>query len=354
MLVDKEVPGRGFQRKQGLTMHRAGYMSFRTLCAVLSVTFLLAYGAMLAYGTGAKAEPEGAAPPEAAQAQSDSGSDQGHGTNPDGGPTGTQGAGTESAPGDDSTDSPDNAQTQAPSGDQTAPGQNAGDQKAEEQNAVEPKAPEQKAEDQPLKDDRGNAMGPDVSNEESGSKVLVTIDKSTQHMSVFVDGIEQYSWPVSTGKAGYSTPSGTFTATSMNEIWYSKQWDNAPMPHAVFFDKKGHAIHGTLEEKNLGKAASHGCVRLSRANATTLFNLVKEKGLKNTQVVLTGETPGGEYKVADQPRGQQYGDVPPWFAPGQGYYPQPRRRGLFGRWFQPPPQAYYPPRGYYYQPRRGY
>ena len=237
-----------------------------------------------------------------------------------------------------------------------APGQEAGDQKAEDQNTEEPKAPEQKADDQTPKDDRGNAMGPDVSNEDSGSKVLITIDKSTQHMTVWVDGIEQYSWPVSTGKAGYSTPSGTFTATSMNEIWYSKQWDNAPMPHAVFFDKKGHAIHGTLEEKNLGKAASHGCVRVSRANAKTLFTLVKEKGLKNTEVVLTGETPGGEYKVADQPRGQQYGDVPPWFAPGQGYYPQPRRRGLFGRWFQPDPrQGYYqPPRGYYYQPGRRY
>jgi lipoprotein-anchoring transpeptidase ErfK/SrfK len=339
-------------------MHRVGSMGFRTLCAILSMTFLLAYGAMLAYGTGAKAEPEGGVPPDAAQAQSDSGSDQGHGTNPADGPTGTQGAGTESAPGENSTNSPEKAQTQPnPSGDQTAPGQNAGDQKAEDQNTEEPKAPEQKAEeDQTPKDDRGNAMGPDVSNEDSGSKVLITIDKSTQHMTVWVDGIEQYSWPVSTGKAGYSTPSGTFTATSMNEIWYSKQWDNAPMPHAVFFDKKGHAIHGTLEEKNLGKAASHGCVRVSRANAKTLFTLVKEKGLKNTEVVLTGETPGGEYKVADQPRGQQYGDVPPWFAPGQGYYPQPRRRGLFGRWFQQDPrQGYYqPPRGYYYQPGRRY
>jgi lipoprotein-anchoring transpeptidase ErfK/SrfK len=49
----------------------------------------------------------------------------------------------------------------------------------------------------------------------------------------------------------------------MNEVWYSKQWDNAPMPHAVFFTKEGHAIHGTYEVKRLGKPASHGCVRLS-------------------------------------------------------------------------------------------
>ena len=80
----------------------------------------------------------------------------------------------------------------------------------------------------------------------------------------------------------------------MNKIWYSKQWDNAPMPNAVFFTKEGHAIHGTLDEKNLGKPASHGCVRLSRQNAATLYALVEANGLPQTQVVLTGVTAGGE------------------------------------------------------------
>ena len=143
----------------------------------------------------------------------------------------------------------------------------------------------------------------------------------------------------------------------MNEIWYSKQWDDAPMPHAIFFTKKGHAIHGTLEEKNLGNAASHGCVRLSRANAKTLFHLVKETGLENTQVVLTGVTKGGEGPKVASPGPRQYqGYPPPWFegAPGfggPGFYAQPgkkqKRRGLFGRrWFQPEAQGYYYRRGY--------
>jgi L,D-transpeptidase catalytic domain len=84
----------------------------------------------------------------------------------------------------------------------------------------------------------------------------------------------------------------------MNEIWYSKQWDNAPMPHSIFFMKDGHAIHGSLDAKNLGKPASHGCVRISPENAATLYALVDKNGLANTRVVLTGVTPGGEYKVA--------------------------------------------------------
>ena len=182
--------------------------------------------------------------------------------------------------------------------------------------------------------------------------ILVNIDKSTQQMTVFVDGVERYHWPVSTGRIGYSTPSGTFTATSMNEIWYSKEWDNAPMPHAIFFMKDGHAIHGSYEVKHLGKPASHGCVRISPQNATILYDLVKKTGLENTQVVLSGETPGGEGKVASSVRsgGKVASSAKSWtryrqaapspFQFGNNYYAdsdelQPRRRGgsfrrLFG------------------------
>ncbi|MGC2220684.1 MAG: L,D-transpeptidase [Pseudolabrys sp.] len=113
---------------------------------------------------------------------------------------------------------------------------------------------------------------------QSTGAILINIDKSRQKMTVFLDGVEKYVWPVSTGQAGYSTPSGTYTATSMNEIWYSKEWDNAPMPHSVFFRKDGYAIHGTYEAKNLGRPASHGCVRISPGNATTLYALVKKIG----------------------------------------------------------------------------
>jgi hypothetical protein len=69
---------------------------------------------------------------------------------------------------------------------------------------------------------------------------------------------------------------------------YSKEWDDAPMPHSVFFTKQGHAIHGSYEVKRLGSPASHGCVRLAPGNASKLFALVKSEGLANTKVVLTG------------------------------------------------------------------
>jgi L,D-transpeptidase catalytic domain len=187
---------------------------------------------------------------------------------------------------------------------------------------------------------------------QSTGAVLINIDKSRQRMTVFIDGVEKYVWPVSTGQAGYSTPSGNYTATSMNEVWYSKEWDNAPMPHSIFFRKDGYAIHGTYEAKNLGRPASHGCVRIARENAATLFALVKKVGLKNTEVVLAGVTPGGEYKVARQEEPRYAQPAPGWYA-SNNYYAQPQWGGFFGRPSGGPyyngSQGYYrapPPRGY--------
>jgi lipoprotein-anchoring transpeptidase ErfK/SrfK len=142
------------------------------------------------------------------------------------------------------------------------------------------------------------------------SAVLVYIDKSNQQMTVSLDNVETYRWPVSTGRAGYSTPSGTYTATSMNEVWYSKEYDNAPMPHAIFFMKDGHAIHGTFEVKSLGKPASHGCVRISPQNAAILYGLVQENGLENTKVVLTGSGSGEVAMGRTSRRGDASGPSP--------------------------------------------
>ena len=46
------------------------------------------------------------------------------------------------------------------------------------------------------------------------STVLINIDKANQKMAVFLDGLQRYEWPVSTGLRGYTTPSGTYTASS--------------------------------------------------------------------------------------------------------------------------------------------
>jgi len=119
--------------------------------------------------------------------------------------------------------------------------------------------------------------------------ILVTIDKAAQQMSVEIDGVTRFVWPVSTGRRGYETPSGSFKPFRLEEDHYSKEWDEAPMPYSIFFTDGGHAIHGSYEIRRLGRRASHGCVRLAPKNAAKLFALVKQQGLGNTRVVVLAD-----------------------------------------------------------------
>jgi hypothetical protein len=135
----------------------------------------------------------------------------------------------------------------------------------------------------------------------ASANVMIIIDKAAQKMSVTVNGEDRYTWPVSTGRPGYDTPSGEFQPFRMERDHFSREWDDAPMPNSVFFTKIGHAIHGTFDAKNLGRPASHGCVRLSTENAATLFALVKDEGVFNTRVRLIGDTP----KAPDVPVARQ-------------------------------------------------
>jgi L,D-transpeptidase catalytic domain len=237
------------------------------------------------------------------------------------------------------------------------------------------------------------------------AKVAITVDKDAQMMTVAVDGVERYHWPVSTGNPSHETPNGSFRTFRMEEDHYSKEFDDAPMPHSIFFTKVGHAIHGTESEGRLGTPVSHGCVRLSRANATTLYALVEEQGVLNTTVTLTGSStvalarnPKARTAVARRDPAQdytpQYGDagdptslapVAPQIAPrplfpqaraDDGYiypadgsstdqrYPAPRgsRRVYDGQayYYQQQPasdgygNSYQQPRGYYQQQPRTY
>jgi hypothetical protein len=125
------------------------------------------------------------------------------------------------------------------------------------------------------------------------AEVSIMVDKTTQRMTVSVNGQQRYAWPVSTGTVDYSTPAGTFTPSRLARVHYSREWDNAPMPHAIFFTDAGHAIHGSRATNHLGTPASHGCVRLAPRHASLLFDLVTVEGPENTRVEITGMDPIG-------------------------------------------------------------
>ena len=121
--------------------------------------------------------------------------------------------------------------------------------------------------------------------ERAEAGVLVQIDRGSQTMAVTVDGISRYTWRVSTGRAGFGTPSGVFHPRSMSARWFSRKYYNAPMPHAIFF-YGGLAIHGSYDIAQLGGPASHGCVRLHPSAAAVLFGIVSREGMHNTTIVV--------------------------------------------------------------------
>lgn len=120
----------------------------------------------------------------------------------------------------------------------------------------------------------------------AGSSLAVRIDLSSQRMQVRIGGRPAYTWAVSTARPGYRTPTGRFHPIRLERVWYSTIYDSAPMPYSIFF-YGGYAIHGTYDIRNLGRAVSHGCVRLHPANAQTLYNLVRRYGPGNTLITIT-------------------------------------------------------------------
>lgn len=76
--------------------------------------------------------------------------------------------------------------------------------------------------------------------------------------------------PVSSGGPGRETPRGTFFVQWKNREHRSAEFDNAPMPFAVFFADGGIAFHGG--DIN---SSSSGCVRLTLPEAETFFDFAE-------------------------------------------------------------------------------
>lgn len=120
--------------------------------------------------------------------------------------------------------------------------------------------------------------------------LIAKVDLTSQTMTVSENGRQVYAWRISSGRDGYPTPKGTFRAEWVAKMWYSRQYDMAPMPYAVFF-KNGAAIHGTTAVTQFGSPASHGCVRLTQSNAATFYKLVNKHGLAATKIIVQGNPP---------------------------------------------------------------
>ena len=118
--------------------------------------------------------------------------------------------------------------------------------------------------------------------------VLVYVDIDRQLATVYRNGVRIGVSTISSGKPGYSTPSGVFTILEKDIDHRSRTYDNAPMPYQQRLTWKGVAMHaGNLP----GYPASHGCVRLPLEFSKLLFKTTEMGGT----VVIAGSH-GDPYK----------------------------------------------------------
>jgi hypothetical protein len=137
------------------------------------------------------------------------------------------------------------------------------------------------------------------------AKVQITIDLSAQQLTATRKNGETVVWKISSGRPGFETPAGHYVVYRMEPDHKSDEYEQAPMPYSMFFSSRGLAIHGTYE-RGLGRPASHGCVRLSVANAKKLYDWISEDGgeTSGAEVEIVGVTPGGRRgKDRDAARG---------------------------------------------------
>jgi hypothetical protein len=150
------------------------------------------------------------------------------------------------------------------------------------------------------------------------ARVQIAIDLSSQTMQVN-SSQGSYSWPISSARSGYSTPPGSYAPQSLERMHYSHKYHMSPMPYSIFFHG-GYAIHGTYEVADLGRPASHGCIRLSPTHAAALFAMVKAEG---AAISISGTPPGNLYARhhTAAPRGE-VARAPARAIPALGYSPE--------------------------------
>jgi lipoprotein-anchoring transpeptidase ErfK/SrfK len=112
--------------------------------------------------------------------------------------------------------------------------------------------------------------------------VVVLISIPDRKLALIDGGKVMRLFPVAVGKESTPSPSGEFSVTTrvVDPTYYHPGVvipagpQNPLGTRWIGLNKKGFGIHGTNEPRSIGKAASHGCIRMRRADLEQLFALV--------------------------------------------------------------------------------
>lgn len=118
-----------------------------------------------------------------------------------------------------------------------------------------------------------------------GYYIRVLLDR--QVVLVYLDGQEIRSMVCSAGTAAKPTPTGRFFIQNRGEVFFSEKYQQGGKWWVSFRDWGIYLFHSVPTNRNgeiipeeaakLGRPASHGCVRLSMADARWLYDTIPEE-----------------------------------------------------------------------------
>ncbi len=125
------------------------------------------------------------------------------------------------------------------------------------------------------------AAGAEVYAEDATRRVVVSIPD--RKIALIKDGRVVKVYPVAIGKSSTPSPHGSFHIASrvQRPTWYQPGKVVGPGPANPLGTRwmglgyKGYGIHGTNVPLSIGKAASHGCIRMRNRDVEELFALVQ-------------------------------------------------------------------------------
>ena len=112
---------------------------------------------------------------------------------------------------------------------------------------------------------------------------LIVVSIPDRKLVLMENGAVKRVYPVAVGKPSTPSPAGQFTIVRrVSDPTYSHHGKVvAPGPKNpvgsrwMGLSAKGYGIHGTNEPNSIGKAASHGCIRMGKADLEELYTLVE-------------------------------------------------------------------------------
>jgi lipoprotein-anchoring transpeptidase ErfK/SrfK len=120
----------------------------------------------------------------------------------------------------------------------------------------------------------------EVRAQQTSRKIVISI--SDRKLVLLENGRITRVYPVAVGKSSTPSPRGEFHIVShvINPTWYGPRQVVPPGPANPLGTRwmgigyKGYGIHGTNAPRSIGKAASHGCIRMRKQDVEELFVLV--------------------------------------------------------------------------------